>query len=187
MSDFGEYTCFICSKKYQGPYNNRHNALKKHGKKVHGEHSGFVCESLKCHFKEKAGQKGCQIEVGKKKMIWAMEVKEMHENTYNIEKSKDKLPAIPDERKIFKCVHCPETHRGFVEKKSLKVHIRDQHNLDTPDDRKKTPREPKSKKARRTILETPHHEAVVNGNSNESSWILNYLKSVHFFFTNSLL
>ena len=50
MSDFGEYTCFICSKKYQGPYNNRHNALKKHGKKVHGEHSGFVCESLKCHF-----------------------------------------------------------------------------------------------------------------------------------------
>ena len=40
---------------------------------------------------------------------------------------------------------------------------------------------PKSKKARKTILETPHHEAVVNGNSNESSWILNYLKSVHFF------
>ena len=58
---------------------------------------------------------------------------------------------------------------------------RDQHNLHTPDDRKKTQREPKSKKARKTILETPHHEAVVNGNSNESSWLF------HFFFTNSLL
>ena len=28
--------------------------------------------------------------------------------------------------------------------------------------------------------ETPHHEAAVNGHSNESTCILNHLKSVHF-------
>ena len=31
--------------------------------------------------------------------------------------------------------------------------------------------------------ETPHHEAAVNGHSNESTCILNHLKSVHFWLT----
>ena len=150
--EYGTYHCFICQKRYNGPRNRRYNALKQHGKKQHGEDSGFICENLDCHFKDKKGHKGYKIVPGKPKMIWALELKQMHEATYKKEKPENKVPAIPDERKKFKCEVCPKTHRGFVDKKSRILHMRTFHGLPRPSDCKKTSREPKSKKAPKKIL-----------------------------------
>ena len=67
-------------------------------------------------------------------------------------KAKKAPNTIPDGRKKFKCEVCPKTHRGFVDKKSRILHMRTFHGLPRPSDCKKTSREPKSKKAPKTIL-----------------------------------
>ena len=39
--EYGTYHCYLCQKRYDGPRKRRYNALKKHGKDIHGEKKGF--------------------------------------------------------------------------------------------------------------------------------------------------
>ena len=83
----------------------------------------------------------------------------MHQVTYFEPLPDEKEPAISDEKKIFKCKICPDTHRGFVSKSSLTLYVRRIHNSSKSTELKRMPREKKSKKAKKAP------KTILDGNS----------------------
>ena len=98
-NEYGTYHCFVCQARYDEPRNKHHNALQEHVRRNHDKDEGFICTESKCKYKKKQYQHGCQIVLGRPKIIWAQEMIHMHQITYEEPDQVEKGPAIPDEKK----------------------------------------------------------------------------------------